>query len=412
MENTFNSYICLNRHSLRYLFIVVLFSLACSCGNRNDSGYSVLKGPFRQSVLETGELQAVNASFLSMPRISYQFGYEFKIIGLADHGKNVHKGDTVIKVDPSSIQKYLIEKQESLQNEQASANKLQVQITNNKQDIKAQLINEEAAFNLKKLGLDRSFYESGSKKRIIELEFRQAEIKFNKIKRKVELTPKIDSLDFRIQQIKVLQKESEVREAREALNKLTIQCPLDGIFEVQENWRTGQTIKVGDAVYLENMVASIPDIRTMKVKGVIGENDISKIRTGMDVIVRLDALPSLPFHGKIIYISKVCTRRDNLIRDTKMVFRTEVAITESDLRLKPGMTVSCEYISFEGEDQLYVNNNCILEENKHFYLFVKKRGSFRKTEVKTGPSNNTYTIVSGDVRQGQSLELPENITTK
>ena len=41
-----------------------------------------------------------------------------------------------------------------------------------------------------------------------------------------------------------------------------------------------------------------------------------------------------------------------------------------------------------------------------------KRGKLRKTEVKTGPSNNMSTIVSGDLKSGQALELPENILTR
>jgi len=94
------------------------------------------------------------------------------------------------------------------------------------------------------------------------------------------------------------------------------------------------------------------------------------------------------------------------------VFLTEVMISESDPRLKPGMTVSCEYITYSGEDEIYVPNNCIAEENKHFYVFIRKRGKIRKTEVQTGPSNNTYAIVSGDLEPGQDLILPENILTK
>jgi HlyD family secretion protein len=390
----------LKRKPVQYLLIAVLFLLPVSCNRRQVSGYSVMKGPFRQSVIETGELQAVNASFLSMPRINYIYGYNFKIIGLAEHGKNVHKGDLVIKVDPASVQKYIIERGESLENEIASANKLKAQLTNNLQELKAQLRNEQASFDIKKLEVERSSFESASIRKVIELEFRQAEIRLNKIIRNLELRPKLDSLDFRIQQIKVIQKENEVKAAQEALTRLVVLSPLDGIFVVEKNWRTGQTIKVGDEVYLGAPVAMIPDIRTMKVKGLVMENDISKIKSGLNVIIRLDALPSVPFHGKINNLSRVCIKRDE-----KNVFLTEVMISESDLRLKPGMTVSCEYITYEG-------TNCLLEENKHFYLFVRKRGKIRKTEVKTGPSNNMYTIISGDLRPGQALELPENILTR
>jgi multidrug efflux pump subunit AcrA (membrane-fusion protein) len=366
-----------------------------------------MKGPFRQSVIETGELQAVNSSTLTMPRINYIYGYNFKIVGLAEHGKNVHKGDPVIKVDASSVQKYIIEKQESLENEIASANKLKAQIVNNLQDLKAQLRNEQALYDIKKLGMQSSAFESKGLRRMIELEFRQEEIKLNKIKRNLELRPKLDSLDYRIQQIKVKQKENELKTAQETLNQMTVYSPLEGIFVIQENWRTGQPIKVGEEVYLGNPVARIPDIRSMKVNGIVMENDISRINPGLNVIVRLDALPSVPFHGKINQIGKVCIQQDD-----KKVFLTDVLISESDPRLKPGMTVSCEYITYEAENEIYVPNNCILEEDKHFYLFIRKRGKIRKTEVKPGPSNNMYTIVSGDVKSGQALEPPQNILTE
>lgn len=384
---------------------LLLFSVSC---NRNDgTGYSVMKGPFRQSVIETGELQAVNASYLGMPRINYIYGYNFKILALAEHGTNVHKGDPVIKVDPAPVQKYIIERSESLENEKASANKLRAQQTNNLQDLKAQLKNEQASYDIKKLGVSKSGFESAGLRKVMELEFLQAEIRLNKLNRTLNLRPKLDSLDFRIQKIKINQKENEVKAAQEALEQLIVLSPLDGIFVVEESWNTGQTIKVGDAISIGQPVAMIPDIRSMKVKGSIQENDIGKIKPGLPVIVRLDALPNVAFHGKISSIGKIC-----IPEEEKKIFPTVVMIEESDLRLKPGMTVSCEYITYESKDELYVPNNCIQTENKHYYIFLKKRGKIRKTEIKTGPSNNMFTIVSGDLKPGQALELPENILTK
>ncbi|HBE41059.1 MAG TPA: hypothetical protein DDW27_07630 [Bacteroidales bacterium] len=393
------------KRKILLLILLVLSASPFSC-NKKKSDYMVLRGPFVQSVIETGELQAVNASTLTMPRINSIYGYNFKIIGLAEHGKHVQKGDQVFRVDPSSVQKYIIEKRESLENEIASANKLKASISNNIQDLRAQLRNEQASFDIKKLQLDKSAFESEAVKKVIELEFRQAEIRLDRIKRNLELRPKLDSLDYRIQKIKLIQKENDLRAAEQTLNQLIVCSPLEGIFVVANNNRTGQTIKVGDEVFLGNIVARIPDIRTMKVNGIIPENDISRIKPGLKVIVRLDALPSVPFNGTISKVSRVCIEQDK-----KKVFLTEVLVSETDLRLKPGMTVRCEYITYESGNEIYVPTRCILEENKHFYLYVIKRGKIAKTEVSTGPSNNIYTIVSGDLRSGQNLVLPEKIIT-
>jgi len=367
-----------------------------------------LKGPFRQSIIETGELQAEHSSIVIMPRINSIYGYNFKIIGLASHGQNILKGDTVITVDPSSVQKYIIEKRESLENEVAIANKLKAQNTNNIQDLKAQLKNEEASFNTKKLQLERSAFESSGIRKVTEVEYHQAEIQLNRIRRNLKLSPMLDSLDFRIQQIKVIQRENEVKLAEEALKQLFVTSPLNGVFVIERNSRTGQTTKIGDEVYTGNTVARIPDLSTMKVKSSVLENDISRIKKGLKVIIRMDALPNVPFEGKLTYVSLVCIPN----QDGKKAFQTEILLADSDLRLKSGMTVRCEYITYEGENEIYVPNNCLIEENKHFYCFIQKRGKIKKTEVITGPSNNMYTIVSGDIRPGQDLVLPENSLTK
>ena len=407
MKNILKNIYKVMKNVAALLILTVLLMYLISCRYNSGSDYEVIRGPFIQSVIETGELQAVNSSVMTMPRINSIYGYNLKIIELAEHGRNVRKAEPVFRVDPSTVQKYIIEKRESLENEVAAANKLRAQITNNMQDLKAQLMNEQASFDIKKLQYEKSAFESPAVSRVIELEYRQAEIRLNMLKRKLKLRPFLDSLDYRIQRIKVIQKEDELKAAEETINQLTVCSPLDGIFVIERNGRTGQTIKVGDEVYLGNIVARIPDIRTMKVNGTVPENDISKIKTGMKVIVRLDALPSVPFHGKINKVSRVCIEQDK-----KKVFQTEVLLSETDLRLKPGMTVSCEYIIFEGENEMYVPTSCILEENKHFYLFTSKNGKIRKTEVTTGPSNNLYTVVSCDLRPGQGLVLPEDILTR
>jgi HlyD family secretion protein len=389
-----------------FLFLAVISLFPVSC-KKLKSEYTISQGPFRQSVIETGELQSANAVTVMMPNIDYKYASRLKIIDLAEHGQTVSKGEPIISVDPASVQKFIIEKRESLENEMATSNKLKAQLKNNLQDLKAQIRNEQSSYDIKKLQMETSAFESEASRKVRELEFRQAEIRLNKLKRNLELRPKLDSLDYRIQLIKVSQREDELRAAEETLDLLTVRSPLDGIFVVQRNPSTGQTIKVGDEVYLSYPVAKIPDINRMKVNGIIMENDISRIKTGLNVTIRLDALPSVPFHGTISKVGKVC-----IPQDEKKVFLTEVLISETDLRLKPGMTVSCEYITFEGENEVFVPNNCILDENKHFYLFIRKRGKIRKTEVKTGPSNNLFTVVSGDLKSGQALELPENILTE
>jgi len=391
-----------------YILSLFLLILMQSCGSGGKSDYSVIEGPFRRSVTETGELRSVNAVTITAPNIDYKYASRLKIIDLVEHGSVVKKGDPVIWLDPAPIQKFILERRESLETELAALNKLEAQLMNNLQELKAQLRNEQSSFNIIKLQMEGSAFEPEGVRKVRELDFRQAEIRLNKLMKQLELRPKLDSLDFRIQRIKIMQKENELKAAEETLEKMIVLSPLNGIFVIGAGMRiSSQEVKVGAEVYTGDPVALIPDISRMMVNGHINENDISRIKEGQDVIVRLDALPAVQFHGEISNVGKVCIELDE-----NKVFLTEVLIEESDLRLKPGMTVSCEYITYQGEKELYVPNSCILEEEGHFFVFPRKKGKVRKTEVTTGPSNNFHTVVSGDLKPGQALELPPDVLTE
>lgn len=383
-----------------WLFMI-LISLSCKKGA--DDEFSVKSGSFRQSVIETGELMAVKASYIVMPQINWQYGYQFKIVGLVENGKNVQKGDSVVSVDASSIYKFILDREAMLENEIAASKKQKVEMENKIQELNAQLKSEQASFDLKKLELDRIQFETENKRKIKELEFQQATIRLNKIKRNLDLRPKLDSYDRIIQDIKVIQREVEIKNAKETLDMMVIRSPQDGLFQVKTNWN-GQNVKLGDNAYLGSMIASIPDIRKMKVNTYVNEADIRKVSEGMKAIVRLDALPSVPFNGTVTNISKICTARE-----TKKVFEIVVEIPETDLRLKPGMTVSSEFICYESEKELFVPNKCLLKEKGRSYVITGKGKLPDKVEVEAGPANSNYTIIKGDIKVGQKLVPFENI---
>ena len=78
-----------------------------------------------------------------------------------------------------------------------------------------------------------------------------------------------------------------------------------------------------------------------KVITQVNETDFLRINQGQGVIVRLDALPSVTFDGKVSYIGKLCRTKDRTSR--QKIFDVEVTLLAPDERLKPGMTVSCEF---------------------------------------------------------------------
>lgn len=385
------------------VWIFLLF-IACESQDANNE-LCIRKGDFDATLTETGELLAVNARSVLMPFVGWEYGYRFRITGLAEHGSRVYAGDSVAQVDPANVQKFLLEQNNLLEVEKANLAKLKVEHNNKSRELGASLKEVEADYNLKKLELEKFKFESEKKQAIKELEFRQAGVHLDRVSQNIEMEEIIAQNSLKIQKIKVSQIESNIDDAQAAIKKLTIFSPIDGIFQIAKNRRTKQLYRVGDDTYIGAELALVPDLARIKVSSTIHETDIGKVKAGQKVIVRLEAFPDKPFRGEISDLGKLSYKKEE---DSKVkVFDTEILLENSDPVLKPGMTVSCEIYFAELKDVLYVDNSCLKRVDGTYYLNIDEKNSWVERPVTIGPMNNKYTVIYGDFKQGTELMLPQ-----
>jgi len=73
------------------------------------------------------------------------------------------------------------------------------------------------------------------------------------------------------------------------------------------------------------------------------------------------------------------------------------------------MSVSCEYIVYESQKDLFVPSNCLLSTDSVDYVYLLRRNRPRRVEVKAGASNNHFTVVQGELEAGQALVPIEEV---
>lgn len=295
----------------------------------------------RANIVETGEIAAVNSKSFVLQRFG-RYWFDMRVIGILEHGTIVNAGDSIIQLDPTDVTRVIIDWEGSLETQLANLEKLRVDQENAIFSMEANIKNELASFDLKKIELTSSRFESERTRKIKELEFKQAEIRLAKEQRRLGLTKIIHENDMIIQKIRVRQMQNQIDDAYKILPELTIRTPISGVFQIAYSAMTGSLLKVGDEVYMETNMANVPDLEWMKVNTYINENDFLKIKVGQKVAVRLDAMSNVVFDGEISYIGKLCHVKN--AKSKQKVFDVEVKMLKSDPRLKPGMTVSCEYL--------------------------------------------------------------------
>jgi len=125
--------------------LLLLIGALFSCQQKDISIKKILRGTFFQTIVETGELDAVNSKSFVMPRYG-RYWYEMKIIGLLEHGTIVSIGDSLMCFDPSEIKKFIIERETQFENQKANLAKLNVELDNRRSDLESSLRSEEVAY--------------------------------------------------------------------------------------------------------------------------------------------------------------------------------------------------------------------------------------------------------------------------
>lgn len=321
-------------------FLVVSQLLSCTKTTGSEGVSNISDG---RTIVETGELAAVN----SRPVVISRYGRHWtrmKIIGLLDHGSIVKKGDSIAQLDPSEINKYILDSESNLETQLAVLEKLYVEQENKKQERESRIKNETATFDLKKIELEASRFESERQRTIKQLEFQQAVINLEKERKIFELSETINNSELTIQEIRVERIIKDIESAKKLIPLLTLRAPVSGVFQIARNRQNSNRniYKIGDNIYSGNNLAIVPELEFMKVITQVNETDFLKIALNQKVAVRLDAMPNVVFDGEVIYIGKLCRLKERNSR--QKVFDVEVRIVKPDDRLKPGMTVSCEFL--------------------------------------------------------------------
>lgn len=380
------------------LFSLIILSLL-SCKTDSIEKYSVKQGAFKSGIIETGELQAIQSKVIPMPFIGWKYGWRFKIIELAEHGQRVKAGDTIVRIDPTSVIQVLEEERTKFESEQANLNKLYAQHNSQISQIKSELESEKANRELIALQLEKFSFESDKKKLLKKLELDIATIKLNDVENKYEQNKIVFDKELQIQLIRLEQIKKSIEEAEKALHKLDITSPISGIVQLERRRRSSRMVQLGDEVHQGQYITRIPDMSNMKVLASINETDFSKIYMDQEAIVRLDAYPEKAFTGKVHYIGKLSREKDE--NSLLKVFDFEVILNENDEALKPGMTVSCELVIDEIDKVLYVENECIFSDSTG--TFVVQKSSLKKIPIELISVNNNYSAISGDINKGLKL---------
>ncbi len=118
----------------------------------------------------------------------------------------------------------------------------------------------------------------------------------------------------------------------------------------------------------------------VSIEADVPESDIAKISVGQDATVTFDALTKKDiFHAKVDFIDP----RSTVIQDV-VYYRTKFVLTDSDERLKTGMSADADVETAMSQNAILVSRRAIKEDDRGVYVEVYDGSNKTRRDIETG----------------------------
>ena len=161
--------------------------------------------------------------------------------------------------------------------------------------------------------------------------------------------------------------------------------------------------QVGDQVWANQPLLILPDVSRMVVETKVRETDVHKVDRNQKVKVRVQAYPDLQLSGKVTLIGTLAQEEKE--RRGAKFFGVTIQLTDSDPRLRPGMTARVEIEVEQRERALFVPVEAVFEREGRQVCYVQSLGRLRAREVRTGPANQDFVVIEEGLRRGERVAL-------
>ncbi|MFQ5500241.1 MAG: efflux RND transporter periplasmic adaptor subunit [Candidatus Zixiibacteriota bacterium] len=332
------------------------------------------RGEFVISLNENGTVQAKRAVGLSAPRVR-----GMQITWLAPEGSVVAKGDPVIRFDASKQEADLAEHESTLKIKKTALSRARQEFVIQEKQLTLNLEKARRTYLEKKHEARRVAEESRMEKELAELNF---EAKLD------QLTADVEKAELEVQRA-----SDKVNLAQKELSQTVIVAPIPGMVVYLEIWKGGQMSKVqeGDSPWPGQQLVNLPDLSEMMVETAVSEVDASKVDSGQNVVVTLDAFPDNRYVGTVTRKGTLARKKDN--SSTINVFDVEVTLEDPGENFKPGMSASCRIIVKRIDDMVSIPLEAVFERDGATVVYLKNK---KRRDVTVGLRNDiAIEIVSG-----------------
>jgi len=199
----------------------------------------------------------------------------------------------------------------------------------------------------------------------------KSQLELTKLKEEVAVT-----------QANVLRKTGQVNILTNQLGQCNVRAPISGMLLYKKVKKNGgrRHYKIGDKVWKGQTLFEIPNTNDLMINSRVRELDISKVKIGQTVRIKIDALPNRQVLGKVSHIRRYA---EESAESSDQLFSVHVRIAEK-IELLVGMSALVEISIASLNQALSVPYDAVFYQDNSAFVRVGESDEFETRQVDIG----------------------------
>jgi len=367
--------------------------------------FQVQRSEFLDVLQFRGELKAARTVSISAPS---DIG-SVQIVKLATDGSTVKKGDVVAEFDPSKTKVELDQDRSILKSADA-------QINQGLAEGKLAEEKDTTAVVKARLDLEAAKLDASKGEILSEIEGAKNRLKVKDAERTLQEAEDTLKSDHAKTEATVAAYRSASAKARfdadraaHSLERMVVTAPADGTIRLIPIWHDGAEtpFKSGDRAWPGSEIAELPDATSLQIVAHVDETERGRLTLSQTATVQLDAIADRQFTGKIQRIGTIASTDFSAGWPFPRAFDLQVAIDQSDARLRAGMNVQVTVIVDRVPNAISIPAQASFLKSGRTVAYVWNGSGFSERAIQIGRRSRDRCLVASGLQPGDRVALKD-----
>jgi HlyD family secretion protein len=323
-------------------------------------------------------------------------------VSLVPEGKNVKKGEVLIRFDAQRIMEDLQRFQNELDQAKKELEKTSVQTDLERRELEGRLAEAENKYEKLKLKqVTSTEFEASNKVEEDRFALEQAGREVELLKQRIAAHQQASEANYKIIASKKARAENKLSEIQKGIENFEVKADRDGVVVYKVKWN-GEKPQVGESVWSGQPVMEIPDLNTILAEAFVPEVDIGTVKLGQRAEVTIDAFPGKSYSGQVKSMGTLV--RPKAWDIPNRILEARIVLDQLDTSImRPAMSIKVKIETNRRSNVIAVPLKSVRTTAEGTVVKVKTESGWREQKVNLGESNGDEVIITEGLKVGDRV---------